>query len=36
MLRAAAAELVGTFILIFTGCSVAIAALLERSTAGPY
>ena len=36
MLRAAVAELVGTFILIFTGCSVAIAALLERSTAGPY
>ena len=29
------AELIGTFILIFTGCSVAVAAILQRSTAGP-
>ena len=32
---AAVAELIGTFILIFTGCAVAVAAILGRSTAGP-
>lgn len=36
VLRAAVAELVGTFILVFTGAAVATAALLERPTAGPY
>lgn len=37
MLRAAVAELVGTFILIFTGTAVATGALLDRPTAGgPY
>lgn len=35
MLRAAVAECVGTFILVFTGCAVATAAILQRSTAGP-
>ncbi len=35
MLRAAMAELVGTFILVFTGTAVATAAVLQRSTAGP-
>jgi len=35
MLRAAVAEVVGTFILVFTGCAVATAAILQRSTAGP-
>lgn len=35
MLRAAAAELVGTCILVFTGTAVATAAVLQRSTAGP-
>jgi MIP family channel proteins len=35
MLGSAVAELVGTFILIFTGCAVATAAILQRSTAGP-
>lgn len=35
MLRSAVAELVGTFILVFTGCAVAVAAILQRSTAGP-
>jgi glycerol uptake facilitator-like aquaporin len=29
------AELIGTFILVFTGCAVAVAAILQRSTAGP-
>src|SRR5215207_3384526 len=29
------AELIGTFILIFTGCAVAVAAILQRPTAGP-
>ncbi len=32
---AAVAELIGTFILIFTGCSVAVAAILQRPIAGP-
>lgn len=32
--RAGVAELVGTFILVFTGISVAIAALLDRAIAG--
>jgi MIP family channel proteins len=35
VLGAAVAELIGTFILIFTGCAVAVAAILGRSTAGP-
>jgi glycerol uptake facilitator-like aquaporin len=35
MLRAAVAELVGTFILVFPGTAVAVAAILQRSTAGP-
>jgi MIP family channel proteins len=35
LLGAAVAELIGTFILIFTGCAVATAAILQRSTAGP-
>jgi MIP family channel proteins len=35
MLGSAVAELIGTFILIFTGCAVATAAILQRSTAGP-
>jgi MIP family channel proteins len=35
VLGSAAAELIGTFILIFTGCAVATAAILQRSTAGP-
>lgn len=34
MVRTAVAELVGTFILVFTGISVAVAALLDRATAG--
>ena len=37
MLRASVAEVVGTFILIFTGTAAATAALLNRATAGgPY
>src|SRR3712207_2654785 len=35
VLGSAVAELVGTFILVFTGCAVAVAAILQRSTAGP-
>lgn len=35
MVRAAVAQVVGTFILVFTGTAVATAALLERPTAGP-
>jgi MIP family channel proteins len=35
LLGSAVAELIGTFILIFTGCAVATAAILQRSTAGP-
>ena len=35
MLGSALAELVGTFILVFTGCAVAVAAILQRPTAGP-
>jgi MIP family channel proteins len=35
MLGSAVAELIGTFILIFTGCAVATAAALQASTAGP-
>jgi MIP family channel proteins len=36
MLRTAVAELVGTFILVFSGTAVATAAILQRPTAGPY
>lgn len=32
----ALAELVGTFVLVFTGTAVATAAILERPTAGPF
>lgn len=32
---AAVAEFIGTFILIFTGCAVAVGAILQRPTAGP-
>jgi MIP family channel proteins len=35
MLGSAVAELVGTFILVYTGTAVATAATLQRSTAGP-
>jgi MIP family channel proteins len=35
VLGSAMAELIGTFILVFTGCAVAVAAILQRSTAGP-
>jgi MIP family channel proteins len=35
VLGSAIAELIGTFILVFTGCTVAVAAILQRSTAGP-
>ena len=35
MLGSAVAELIGTFILVFTGCAVATAAILQRPTAGP-
>ncbi len=35
VLGSAVAELIGTFILVFTGCAVAVAAVLQRSTAGP-
>jgi len=35
MLTAAVAELIGTFILIYGGTAVAVAALLERPVAGP-
>ncbi|HVF00590.1 MAG TPA: MIP family channel protein [Rubrobacteraceae bacterium] len=35
MVGAAVAELIGTFILIFTGCAVAVGAILQRPTAGP-
>ena len=35
VLGSAVAELIGTFILVFTGCAVAVAAILQRSTAGP-
>src|SRR5215203_2119916 len=33
--RPAVAEFVGTFVLVFVGCSVAVAAALERPVAGP-
>src|SRR5215218_6389833 len=33
LLGSAVAELIGTFILIFTGCAVAVAAILQRPTA---
>src|SRR3712207_9576958 len=37
VVRPAVAELIGTFILVFVGCSVAVAAALERPVAGsPY
>ena len=35
LMGSAVAELIGTFILIYTGCAVAVAAILQRSTAGP-
>jgi MIP family channel proteins len=35
LMGSAVAELLGTFILIYTGCAVAAAAILQRSTAGP-
>ena len=35
VVRPALAELVGTFVLVFVGCSVAVAAALERPVAGP-
>ena len=35
MVASAVAEVVGTFILVFTGTAVATAAVLQRSTAGP-
>ena len=35
LLGSAVAELIGTFILIYTGCAVATAAVLQSSTAGP-
>ena len=35
VVRPAVAELVGTFILVFAGCSVAVAGALERPVAGP-
>jgi len=35
VLRSAVAELVDTFILVFTGTAVATAAILQRPTAGP-
>lgn len=35
VLGSALAELIGTFILVFTGCAVAVAAILQRPTAGP-
>ena len=35
MLTAAVAELIGTFILLYGGTAVAVAALLERPVAGP-
>src|SRR5215213_5131405 len=33
--RPAVGEFVGTFVLVFVGCSVAVAAALERPVAGP-
>ena len=35
LLGSAVAELIGTFVLIYTGCAVAVAAILQRPTAGP-
>jgi aquaporin Z/aquaporin NIP len=35
LVGSAVAELIGTFILIYTGCAVAVAAILQRPTAGP-
>jgi MIP family channel proteins len=35
VLGSALAELIGIFILVFTGCAVAVAAILQRPTAGP-
>src|ERR687897_2233785 len=35
LMGSAVAELIGTFVLIFTGCAVAVAAILQRPTAGP-
>jgi MIP family channel proteins len=37
VVRPAVAELIGTFVLVFVGCSVAVAGVLERPVAGaPY
>src|SRR5918993_508525 len=35
LMGSAVAELIGTFILIYRGCAVAVAAILQRPTAGP-
>src|SRR5918995_6249663 len=35
LMGSAVAELIGTFILIYTGCAVAVAAIPPRPTAGP-
>ena len=35
LMGSAVAELIGTFVLIYTGCAVAVAAILQRPTAGP-
>lgn len=35
VVRPAVAELAGTFVLVFVGCSVAVAGALERPVAGP-
>jgi aquaporin Z/aquaporin NIP len=35
LLGSAVAELIGTFVLVYTGCAVAVAAILQRPTAGP-
>src|ERR687897_2863784 len=35
LVGSAVAELIGTFILIYTGCAVAVAAILQRPIAGP-
>jgi len=35
LMGSAVAELIGTFILIYAGCAVAVAAILQRPTAGP-
>lgn len=35
MLAAATAEIIGTFVLVYGGTAVAVAALLDRPVAGP-